>query len=211
MPFFRFTSDFVYWAQLKKEDHENIKNTLLPQVREKDKNVEYFGKFDYGDAVTSYFDPNGNDFLMKEDLFNKIVWEPLDNMLKEHNKNNEYNNILISNSIISSGWYTSYKENSVFHQHHHYTIKPIIINGKTYYSSFSLIYILNDENEHNCTKFTSYDTLFTVNGDVTYNTKFNKEIGEGTVLIFPSRLLHMVDLPEIKGRVTIAYNIFSEY
>lgn len=211
MSFFRFPSDFVYWTKLKDEDHKKIKDILLPQIREKENKENHNGHFPYGDASTSYFEENGSDFLLKSDFFNKIIWEPFDNMLKEYNKSGEYYDINIKKSIVGSGWYTSYKKNSVFQPHHHYSKTPIVYNGTMYYSSFSFIYILNDPNDKNSTKFVSYDTLLTTDTHVVYNTSQNKDIKEGSVLIFPSRLLHSVDLPKIEGRVTVAYNIFSDY
>jgi len=213
MPFFRFTSDFVYWTRLKEEDHEKIKDILLPQIREKEKKENHKGYFTNGDALTSYFEKGGNDFLVKDELLNKIVWEPFDNMLNEYNKNGEYYNIKIKESMVAGGWYTSYKKNSIFGLHHHHTKVPILSDNTFYYSTFSFIYILNDPNDNNSTSFTSYDTFFEApcNNEVLYKTSKNKDIKEGSVLIFPSRLLHSVDIPEIEGRVTIAYNVYSSF
>lgn len=213
MPFFRFPSDFVYWTNLKDEDHKKIKDILLPQIREKENKESHKGHFAYGDASTSYFEKDGNDFLLKDEFSNKIVWEPFDNMLKKYNKNEEYYDLEIKKSLIVNGWYTSYKKNSVFDAHHHYSKIPVVCDDDVYYSTFSFIYILNDPNDKNSTRFISYDTFLSdvSHADVVYDTSKNKDIKEGSILIFPSRLLHCVYLPKIEGRVTLAYNIYSSF
>ncbi len=83
-----------------------------------------------------------------------------------------------------------------------------------YKPTFSGIYILNDGNEHNSTEFriphgAPLSTLSTQ--EFYYETKNNKEIKEGTVLIFPSSLYHEVLPVKIPGRVTIAFNIISRF
>lgn len=214
MSFFRFTDDFVYWTQINKDDHENIKNDLLPKIRKKESihATQSSVKFDHGSdttPITNYLEDQ-SEYLYNNDTLISNMWKSFDNMLRDYNKNPEYKNIDIHKSVISNVWYTGYKKNSYFPSHHHYKTKAIRYKGHNYYSTFSIIYILNDQNNTNATVFTKDDTLFTEHMQ-TYDTSENENIKEGTFLIFPSRLRHHVKVSDIPGRITIAFNIYSVY
>jgi hypothetical protein len=47
--------------------------------------------------------------------------------------------------------------------------------------------------------------------DYTFKTSDEKNVGEGTVMIFPYDLNHMVRPCKKPGRVTLAYNIYSTW
>ena len=217
MPFFRFTSDFVYWHNLDPDVHEKIKSVFLPIIRKKEKEHAENNPFEIGSATTSFFynpaiSKQENEFLCNEELLESVIWTPLDSMIKKHNSNPEFSNININNSFMESSWYTSYKKDDYFDIHHHDNNVPIIRNGTMFHSTFSIIYILNDQSNQNTTTFISYDKLLTRGlPQVIYDTKKNADIKEGTVLIFPSRLLHCVGRQIHSNRVTIAFNIFSSY
>ena len=214
MSFFRFTSDFIYWTQINQSDHEKIKNDLLPKIRENEKIQDTKSYIKHTDSdssfITNYSEDDSRYLLQNTTLFN-FIWKSFDDMLQKHNNNQEYRNIELHKSVISDVWYTSYKKNSYFPSHNHHDTMCITIDNENYYSTFSAIYILHDLNDKNSTTFTKYDNLFTHKLQQTYYTCDNDEIKEGTLLLFPSRLIHNVNIPEIEGRVTLAYNIHSVY
>ena len=71
---------------------------------------------------------------------------------------------------------------------------------------FSGIYII-DQKGKNQTSFIHNDFGYL---DTCINTKNIEDIGEGTVMIFPSHLLHYVN-PVDESRCTISFNITSTF
>jgi hypothetical protein len=113
---------------------------------------------------------------------------------------------------IHDGWWNVYDE-SEFQEEHEHDGPPTYLYGDIFYPAFSVIYILHDENEKSSIVFKKKGPfpLMEPHRQVVFETKDVKEIKEGTILIFPYNLRHLVK-PCIKpGRVTIAYNICSIY
>ena len=85
--------------------------------------------------------------------------------------------------------------------------------GKYYKSSFSLIYILKDDNEKNSTGFLQnkpeYGSVYTTIEQNVFSTADVSDIKEGSVLVFPSSLCHCVEPVKVPGRITIAINVAS--
>jgi len=220
MPFLRFPSKFVFWTKLPDDVHQKIKSELIPKIQETYEKHKDNKPFLLGNATTSYSSEykktkQDNKFLMDDYYLDNIVWKPFEQMLTEHNRNNETFPINISKSLVNSGWYTTYNENDSFGPHGHYD-KSVIIDGEKnemYYSSFSFIYILNDENEQNSTVFMvdNISCVYYWKEHVEFDTGDAKEIKEGSVIIFPSNLLHYVKNNKVAGRITLAYNINSEF
>jgi len=99
-------------------------------------------------------------------------------------------------------------DNQELHDHYDH-VKHI--NGIEYDPTFSGIYILNDDNESSPIVFRSRQGEPFHNTKLLYEfyTRYIDDIGEGTVLIFPCHLLHMVRKSIKPGRRIIAFNIFS--
>ena len=131
-------------------------------------------------------------------------------LIKYNNSDNfKFDN---TESFVESCWWNIYDEGDYFDLHHHIG-PPQILNNKVFYPSFSMIYILHDENEKSSIVFKKYGPLplMKPHQDCVFNTSHVETIGEGSIIIFPYNLLHLV-LPSIKsGRVTIAYNIYSAW
>jgi len=216
MPFLRFPSKFVYWTQIPDEVHQKIKKELVPKIEETYEKHKDNKPFILGNATTSYSSNHDirqedNEFLMDDYYQENIIWKPLEKMIHENNKNSETFPISVSKSMVSSGWYTKYNENDSFGPHGHYD-KSITMDPKTndiFYCCFSFIYILNDENENNSTVFLVDDMscVYHWKEHIEFHTGDNKDIKEGTVIIFPSNLLHYVKSNKVAGRITLAYNI----
>ena len=210
-----FPSNFVYWENI--ENHEKIKHVIMKKVLELDNGV-YKNHNPGGilNAVTNY-GPSADKFskYFDKDIIDQLVWNPFENLLKYINSNKNIPNINIKESFISSSWYTKYNENGTFRLHSHYNNGDVIMkNDNIYRPSFSIIYILNDKNERNSTRFSIMvgSPLSTVsNQEIDFNTRDIKEIKEGTVIIFPSSLYHEVLPVKIPGRITIAFNIHSSF
>jgi hypothetical protein len=211
-----FPTNFVYWENV--ENHKKIKSVIMNKVLELDKKEfkDYNPKKIGGirNATTNYQD-HAADFhkYFEDDIIKQLVWDPLENVLSEINSNKSIPNIEVKNSILLGSWYTKYDKDGSFNMHYHYG-NDVCRNGINYQRTFSIIYILNDPNENNTTTFTiphGAPLSIVPNQQIHLVTHPNKEIKEGTVLIFPSSLYHEVLPTKIPGRITIAFNIGSTF
>lgn len=211
MGIFNFPSNFVYWEDVK--NHDMIKPILLSKIEKikekyKDNNPELYN------ASTNYsYDTDITQFINDPDINKDIVWNPLDNAINYINSKPDTPKLdEIKESVIRGSWYTLYDKDGFFGLHHHDGTNAII-NGKLFKPSFSMIYILKDDNEYNSTSFLqttqSYNTVYSNPTQHLFETCNVKDIKEGSVLIFPSSLYHRVDQVTIPGRITIAINIYS--
>jgi len=215
MGIFHFPSNFVYWENV--ENHQEIKRIFLNEIR----NIRVEYKNNKGGILngsTSYnpdnFDLTILDFLRNNKLISdKIIWNPINNAIKQINIQRSQNPINITHSIISTAWYTEYDEGGSFDYHTHLN-HSVYTDNKIYIPSFSIIYILNDENKCNATTFMNPTSMY-VSTEELHECKFKtgdiNEIKEGTVLIFPSSLYHCVQNVKIPGRITIAINVYSSH
>jgi hypothetical protein len=209
MGIFYFPCNFVYWQKVK--NHDKIKNILIPKVETL---IKKHGdnKFDLYNASTNYHLMHERCFLTsEEDMIKNVVWDPIDSAINELNSRNNTPSISIRESFISDSWYTYYDSGGSFDYHNH-TGLCVFKNGKRYYNSFSLIYILKDENDCNSTNFkeTTHDHISTsLELETMFETCNIDDIKEGSVLIFPASLYHSVSNVKIPGRITIAINICS--
>lgn len=211
-----FPTNFVYWENIK--NHEKIKPIIIDKVLELDngkfKNHNQDKVGGIRNATTSYQDGLA-DFhkYIDDDIIKQLVWDPLENLLSEINSNTTIPNINLKNSCLVGSWYTKYDKNGSFNFHYHYG-NDIFHDGEFYQRTFSMIYILNDKNENNNTRFTiphGAPLSILPKQQVHLETQSNKEIKEGTILIFPSSLYHDVLPVKIPGRITIAFNIASSF
>ena len=132
--------------------------------------------------------------ILWEPLFLKsVVWEPLDQMLNEVDLN-----IYPTQSKIGGVWANFY-EKGFFQETHDHVGPP----GS---SVFSGIYIL-DQKGGNKTSFINNNFGIL---DKRVHTKDLDDIKEGTVILFPSNLLHYVN-PVDTDRCTISFNIQCEF
>jgi hypothetical protein len=213
MGIFLFPTNFVYWENI--QIHDDIKPSLMEKVELEDslyKNVESMGIVN---ASTSFQKNTNLNFhrFMDKNITEQLIWNPLENLLSNLNSTSNSPKIELSHSVIHASWYTKYDENGSFTFHNHYG-EDVCVNGKMYKPTFSMIYILNDKNEYNSTQFripygAPLSTFHT--NEFNYNTRYNKEIKEGTLLVFPASLYHEVLHVKIPGRVTLAFNIVSRF
>src|SRR6056300_769707 len=202
MSFYHFPSEFVFWDKV--ENHDEIKKEILPKILEDSKNKKnnpfYNCKFN-----TSF------NYNVKPDLnvMNKkmldVIFFYLEKMFKTINFNTE-------KLMINKGWWNVYDEGE-FQEEHEHSGSPIYSNGDLFYPALSVIYILHDDNEKSSIVFRKPGPfpLMEPHCEEVFKTENVKEIKEGTILIFPYNLRHLVK-PCIKpGRVTLAYNICSVY
>jgi hypothetical protein len=210
MSFHHFPSHFVFWDKV--ENHEELKKEYLPTILEQNSKIKNnpfgFCKFNTSFCTDSKM-KHINNFLHEEKLTDNVIWKPLFKMLDKYNSFN-LKQIIPTNSIIESSWWNVY-EGGEFQEIHSHVSNPIFYQNKDYFPTFSIIYIMNDENEKSSIAFKSgYPNPFMPTlDDYHFDTSTQEDIKEGTVLIFSSILGHLVK-PCIKpGRVTIAYNIYS--
>jgi len=212
MSFHHFPSDFVYWDKV--ENHNEIKNHLLPIILKKNEENKN-NPFNTCLFNTSYFMDERlkteNIFLHDKKLVETIIFEPLTKMIKKYNSLGMHQ-INLGISVLKSAWWNMYEKGN-YQEHHDHSSHALSIDGNIFYPSFSMIYILHDENEKSGIVFKKYapQPLIPPFDEYLFQTSNHENIKEGTILIFPYSLGHLVK-PCIKpGRITIAYNIFSTY
>jgi hypothetical protein len=213
MGIYNFPSNFVYWEKV--EDHEDIKKMFLDQIKSIGNNTKdnkqgiVNGSTSYG--IEDYSLLN----LLKnyEGIANKVVWKPINEAIRQLNSNRSGNPITIKNSLIFDTWFSEYKEGGFFEYHiHNNSYRPIYKNGKLYTPSFSLIYILRDEDQPNTTSFRNPFSMYVStedNFESEFDTRYESEIKEGTVLVFPATLYHNVREIQTPNRITVAINVYS--
>ena len=211
MSFHHFPHDFVFWDKV--ENHEKIKSDLLPEILKKNEEQNN-NPFEACELNTSFYRDHRleteNNFLKNEKILRDIVFIPIANMLNKYNELN-LNKVVPGTSIVQCGWWNVYKKGEFQEMHAHKT-PPFVSDNKLFYPSFSIIYILNDDNEDSTILFRKDHVPMKEPGDdYTFKTSKEQNISEGTVLIFPYDLNHMVKPCVKPGRVTIAYNVYSTW
>jgi len=203
MSFYQFPSEFVFWDKV--ENHDEIKKEILPKILEANKNKKN-NPFSACKFNTSFKhnDEQPDLNVMNKKMFD-VIFFYLEKMFKTINFNAE-------KLMVNKGWWNVYDEGE-FQEEHSHTGPPKYLDGDLFYPAFSIIYILHDENEKSSIVFkkTGPFPLMEPHREKVFKTEDVKEIKEGTILIFPYNLRHLVK-PCIKpGRVTLAYNIRSLY
>lgn len=207
-------SFFLFWTEV--ENHKEIKETLLPQIKEQSKNKEYHNAplqvREIGDSrwdcevITTFFnreDPEVKDLFTKE-ILRSIIARP---MKKLFNDSNCLVPVKPTKTHISEIWYNHY-ENGHFqeiHAHH----------GAT----FSGIYLL-ELNEPNTTTFYSNMAGFQYSrlpgtGSIENNHRLStvyttEHIKEGNVILFPSEFSHSVRKC-VSSRTTVSFNLLCQF
>lgn len=209
MGVFHFPSNFVYWEDVK--NHDTIKPILLSKI-EQMKDKYKHNKVGLYEASTS-FKTDIINIISHPDIDKHVVWDPLNNAIKYINSKPDTPKLdEIRESVIFESWYTHYDQGGSFGYHEHNGVSEIV-NGQIYKPSFSMIYILKDDNERNTTSFrehtSDYKSVYSQMEQHLIDTFDIEDVKEGSVLIFPSSLYHSVSPVKIPGRITIAINIYS--
>jgi len=212
MGIFYFPCNFVYWRKLPK--HEIYKSKITETI---DSNRYNFlnHKLISNGLSSDRKSPNniGIEILKNKEIIDDVVWKTLDEMFNVSNARENTVNMNISNSIVHRSWISIYNEKSTMATHEHYDQNVVNLNGIVYRSCFVLVYIVKDPNERNTTVFTEpYMLAKSMHGmkPICFDTSLIDEIGEGTVLIFPSSLHHHVNMMEKPGRIIMSFDIFSD-
>lgn len=214
MPSYIFPGEHVFWTEL--ENHMDIKNKMTPMIenlianRNKDSEKNWrackvkFSTFEKGYGVS---------FLEDSVILNEIVWKPIHEMYEQMHKDHKIN-IPYPSSFVSQTPFINIYQEGDFQEMHNHVGKPKILNDKLYKPIFSLVYILHDSDEHK-TGILFKGTIpegYRKEGNVLFlNTCDENSIREGTVLIFPASLDHMVNPVLKSGRTTIVYNIIANW
>ena len=202
MTHIKFPSHYLYWTQVK--DHENIKSKLVPIIHNLITENNYDNPFKKDCTMTTNFSKK-TDFLDHE-MKDKIIGKYLQEMISETNC---FNSIKISDAKITEYWFNVYEKGDFQEMHQHRGL-PSIIDGKRYDTTFSIIYILNSDEEENSTVFKLTDTAIPFHPlmhPFEVDTSKIDEIKEGTLLIFSNQLEHGVRPIKKSGRITIAFNL----
>lgn len=175
-------------------NHKEIKDRFLPLIEgtlQANKSLYYRDKKNSGwnsNVYTSF--GHTLKFLSDPELMTSIAWNPIDQLVKEAHEKEMFNEYPVS-SRCNMIWFNYYEPGGFQEVHDH------LSNGSSFFSG---IYLLHNE-EPNTTAFSNYNP----NPYLT-ETKTTQDHPEGTVMIFPSGLLHYVN-PASKPRYTISFNI----
>tara|TARA_Y100000389_G_scaffold20582_1_gene17709 strand:- start:1512 stop:2156 length:645 start_codon:yes stop_codon:yes gene_type:complete len=210
MGIFFFPCNFVYWRKLEK--HKIYKNIITNFV---DKNIQRFTDHKVlSNGLTTILSRELNDQfrLDNKELFNDVAWNTLDDVLTILNTQENTLKLPITESIIQSLWISVYDTNATVSLHEHISNDVLIQDDVKYKTSFTLVYVVKDQNEKNTTVFTEpYMLAKSMYGmrETDWDTSLVDDIGEGTVMIFPSSLHHRVDLMKKPGRIIMSVSIGS--
>ena len=202
-------SEFIYFEQIK--EHKEIKEKIMDKIKELLQTDEVKENKPFKDCIfkTSFRKGKVNSFLLDDFIVKKLVWDPLDSLINKYNKLNFFK-ISVSSTIVTGCWFNAYEKTN-FQEIHAHKANPIYRFNNIYTPSFSLVYILHDENMANSTvfKFNNTDFIWNfINKNGSIDTSKIKNIREGSVIIFPYTFQHFVT-PVMKSRMSIAYNLAS--
>lgn len=189
MPLRNFRAPFIFYCDVP--NHKDIKNKYYPRLKDilhdsNDTTVERWNC-----KVKTTFDFTV-DCLWDDYFLDSVVWKHLDQMLK-HVDLQYYPTM----SELKTIWVNYYKDGAFQEVHDH------VGDGL---NQFSGIYII-DQKGSNKTSFIKNDFGIL---DSQVHTKDIEDIKEGTVIIFPSNLLHYVN-PVEDERCSIAFNIHCKF
>jgi predicted 2-oxoglutarate/Fe(II)-dependent dioxygenase YbiX len=214
MGIFYFPCNFVYWRKVP--EHEKFKNEILKILH--DNSHFMHGHHLIYNGITTQGDKTfQNKLKSHHEMFNSVVWDSIEELVKKLNDRENFQKIPLGESIVKSCWISQYNKNASVSCHNHSPEIPQIqhfIDGKMFRSTFSMIYIINDDNERNQTEFlepSMFGNNISKSAETRFNTRDVEEIGEGTVLIFPSNLYHQVNSIQRPGRIIMSFNILSTF
>lgn len=199
---FIFPTKFIYWEKIL--EHQKIKKKYFNSIKKDIEENKILYKTEVEkiwqcSCVSSYFS-NSKIFseLEEKNFFKDIIWDPMDNMLKK--MNDTINLPIPKHSKLTRIWFNYYEPGNWQEAHEH--SDPATYSG---------IYLL-DLNEKNPTIFFDENSSRCWGRErnpsmVTFSTE---DIEEGTVIFFPSELMHYVN-PCKSNRTTISFNISSEF
>ena len=215
MGIFYFPCNFVYWRKIA--NHEMYKSRFL-DIIENIKDV--FSSHDLiSEGYSTYQDNMGDGVAFANmmadenaDIIRDLIWNTIDEMTNEINSRPNTPKVNINCSAITNMWFSKYEANSTVSMHEHYSNNVYTIDDIDYKSSLVAVYIIQDPNEKNTTKFVQpYMISNSLNGmrESVFDTSKENDIGEGTILIFPSTLHHEVLKIKKSGRIIVSFNIHS--
>jgi len=184
-----FRSPFVFYCDVS--NHDDIKSRYYNRLKDITYNDENSIVKQWNCDVRSTFNFTV-DCLWDSYFQDSVIWKPLDQMLTEVDIN-----FYPTTSRVSGVWANFYKVGQFQEVHNHLGSRL---------NHFSGIYILDQKGE-NRTSFNNYNYGLL---DSHLDTKNIDDIKEGSVIIFPSNLLHYVN-PVDDNRCTISFNIRCEF
>lgn len=210
-----FPCQYVFWKTV--DNHTEIKQKLMPVIEQiKNDFIKDHNPFESCTMVSSLYHDDRvkhseiNSFLMTSDLL-KLVWNTVDENIK-HLVDKGIDCPVPKNSICTESWFNIYGKNHHQEMHRHMNA-PFAIDGDIYTSSYSIVYILNDDApDENSLVFRNIMEKSYASGDhKLFKTREVPTIKEGTILVFPSSLDHYIEPVKKAGRITIIYNIMSSW
>ena len=189
---YNFPSQFIYWEELP--EHTDLRDELLEFINNdnawngdmyRERASQYWGST----LTTSYFRTQPLEFVTQE-MYDQIVWCPFQRMYEEMETLPR-----AEQNYLAEFWYNQYNIGEHQEVHNHIKGNNATISG---------IYILESEAPSPLTFFNPNHPIAYQSG--TTHSFDTKDLMEGTVILFPSCLLHYVK-PAQSKRTTISFNI----
>lgn len=215
MPSFIFPCEYIYWRNV--DNHEEIKNKLIPQIENAiDVHVKDHNPFNGCKMKGSIFEDTKktievNKFLFEDDIVRDIIWNTLEMGVKHLYDEKGVDICLPEKSYISEAWFNVYEKGDYQESHAHVGPPCVCHYGRLYETAFSFVYILNNKEKDGDKLVFQKKTLRSnachERGYHEFATSEIPGITEGTVIMFPSCLDHYVRPITESGRITLAYNM----
>ena len=213
MSFFYFPSDIVYWE--KTPHHKRIKEKFLPRIMSIHNKIKN-NPFPSSELNTSFYYDNKirseNHFLNDKDLLNNVIFKTISNMRTKHNAKGTFP-IFYNNLFLHTAWWNHYDQGH-FQEPHSHLSNSILLDNIEFFPAFSVVYILHDPNDKNNLLFQKTPPLpfMDANEPLSLDTSNidKNSMSEGSVIVFPCTLTHMVKPCLKPGRITIAFNVYAD-
>jgi len=213
MGIFYFPSNFVYWKKIDK--HSVFKSKILEHLEKEStifniNNVIRNGKTTDGNSNTKNF------FINYKEFMDSVIWDSLDEVISElDSKKNTLKTNILSSKVLDC-WCIKYDKDSAigFHNHQGTGREYTILNNIRWAQTFTILYIINEPNERSSTEFVqtcSSGVSSHLQQQFFFKTADHEDIGEGTVLVFPSNLAHQALSISKPGRIIFSCDIVSAF
>lgn len=214
MGVFYFPTNFVYWRQVP--EHHIFKEKILKFIKEHPNHLRSNGLIKGGKTSFKNRDVEGF-FRGYKEFMKSVIWDTLDEAIREIDSRENTPETKIKSSFLYQCWCTTYTKDSIISFHNHQTVGREILtfdDDKKMLQSFSMLYIINDESDTNYTEFIQpFSSAVSSHAETThvFDTSKYKDVGEGTVLVFPSNLYHQVLSMTKPNRVIFSCDIVSDF
>lgn len=200
-----FPFNFIFWESVT--EHSQIKQKYLNLIEKTKSNLHKNNSWKC-DVVSSFRNTEINDYVFDSFFMDTVVWKYFDEFLK----NKPFDFEVPKNSFILNIWYNFYNPGQYQEIHNHTGRGSDLLilsepKNESYHGLFSGIYILDSQETNKTVFYQPGPNPCTRKNEIKL---FTDDIPEGSVIFFPSGLLHYT-MPAEKSRTIVSFNITSSF